>query len=198
MLTSYGLAEVVAGELGLPPETVRQHLRNLQAPADRKLISAKGRGRGAAAMTPLDAARLLIASAGSDFVKDSVAALDAFGELHPIGLREPGAPSALASQLAALLTRLALEPGDDADGRPRAGNLGLSLMSVASLDPARYPRVAILRWGRTGSGAISFATAGWDAPVISVVDYAVRMREAGLIRERHVTRSAMERIARAL
>src|SRR5690349_18023854 len=115
MLTSHGLAEVVAGALGLPSETVRQHLRNLQA-ADRGLISAKGRGRGAAAMSPLDAARLLIAAVGSDFVKDSVAALDAFGGLQPVARREPNETTAFVSQLAAFVTRLATE-GDD----PRAG-----------------------------------------------------------------------------
>lgn len=198
MLTSHKLAEAVARLLGLPPETVRQHLRNLQAPAARKLISAKGRGRGAAVMTPLDAANLLIATAGSDFVKDSVATLDVFGDLRPIGQQDAGAPAALVNQLAALLTRLASEPEEDPEGRPRSSNVGLSLMSVASVDPARYPRVAILRWGRTGSGAISFASAGWMDPVISVADYAMRMQEAGLIRERHVTRIAMEKLARAL
>lgn len=197
MLTSHRLAEVLARVLGLPPETVRQHLRNLQAPDDRRLISAKGRGRGAAAMTPLDAARLLLAAVGADFVKDSVAALDAFGDLQPIGRRDPSGATALVSQLAALLTRLASELDEEPAGG-RVSNLGLSLMSVASVDPAGYPRVAILRWGRTGSGAVSFATAGWDQPVISVADYAARMEHAGLIRERHVTRSAMERIARAL
>lgn len=196
MLTSHRLAEAAAGALGLPPETVGQHLRNLRA-ADRGLISAKGRGRGAAAMTPLDAGRLLLAAVGADFVKDSVAALDAFGDLQPIGLRDPGGPTALVSQLAALLTRLASEPDAPSPG-PRVSHLGLSLMSVASIDKARYPRVAILRWGRTGSGAMSFASAGWDEPVISVADYAARMADAGLIRERHVTRTAMERIARAL
>ncbi|MET4149082.1 MULTISPECIES: hypothetical protein [unclassified Bradyrhizobium] len=197
MLTSHRLAEMLAGVLGLPPETVRQHLRNLQA-AERSLISAKGRGRGAAAMTPLDAARLLLAAAGADFVKDSVAALDAFGDLHPIGRRDPGGATALVSQLAALLTRLATETDEGPPPGERPSNLGLSLISVASVDPARYPRVAILRWGRTGSGAVSFATAGWEQPVISVADYAARMQHAGLIRERHVTRFAMERIARAL
>lgn len=197
MLTSHKLAEVVGGVLGLPAETVKQHLRNLQA-ADRGLISAKGRGRAAASMTPLDAARLLIATVGADFVKDSVAALDAFGELRPIGQRDAGGPTALASQLAALLTRLASEPDDDAGVGSRISNLGLSLMSVASRDSAKYPRVAILRWGRSGSSAMSFASAGWSAPVISVADYAGQMDDAGLIRERHVTRTAMERIARAL
>lgn len=197
MLTSHRLAEFLAGVLGLPPETVRQHLRNLQA-AERDLITSKGRGRGAAAMTTGDASRLLLAAVGSDFVKDSVAALDAFGNLHPIGRRDPSGPTALVSQLSAVLTRLASETDEGPAAGERESNLGLSLMSVASVDPGKYPRVAILRWGRTGSAAVSFATAGWDEPVTSAADYAARMDDAGMIRVRHVTRTAMERLARAL
>ena len=198
MVTSLKLADVVAMALGLPPETVVQHLRNL---VKAELISFKGYGRGAAQMTPGDASRLLIAVAGADFVKDSLTTLRAFGQLLPIGYaRREGPYITLEDHLAGLLATLASDAyaANDSEDRERIGHVGLSLMSVASVDPDRFPRIAISRSGRTGSGAISFATPTWQTPVISIAEYAMRMKGAGLIRERHVTREVMETIARSL
>ncbi|MCK1378173.1 hypothetical protein IVB33_08210, partial [Bradyrhizobium sp. 24] len=79
MVTSLGLADVVAKALGVPGPTVVQHLRNLQKDGR---ISFKGYGRGAARMGPHDAASLLLAAVGSDLVKDSLATLDSFGSLR--------------------------------------------------------------------------------------------------------------------
>lgn len=195
MVTSLKLAEeVVAAALGLPAQTVVQHLRNLQR---QKLISFKGYGRGAAHMKPIDAARLLIASAGSDHVKDSLAVRDGFGELLPIGSSARGAPRiTLEDHVAAWLTELASGAYGDEESRSGGrGGVGLSLISLAS-NPGKHPRVAIARWGRPG--AIAFATPGWAIPLSSSEDFVATITDSVLIREKHVPIGAMRRIAGSL
>ena len=73
------MADKVADALGVGRQSVLHHLRNLGV---RKLITYHGRGRHAAGMTPLDAARLTIAVVGSPLVKDSVATVEEFGSLE--------------------------------------------------------------------------------------------------------------------
>jgi DNA-binding transcriptional ArsR family regulator len=91
--SSVELADMVADALGLGGQTVRHHLRNL---GEQKLVSYRGRGRHAAEMTSLDAARLVITAAGSQFVKDSVATLARFGSLRR-GKGRPKLPEAFLS-----------------------------------------------------------------------------------------------------
>ena len=79
MATSVEMADKVADALGVGRQSVLHHLRNLGV---RKLITYHGRGRHAAGMTPLDAARLTIAVVGSPLVKDSVATVEQFGSLE--------------------------------------------------------------------------------------------------------------------
>src|SRR3981081_1010117 len=86
MTTSGELCQSMAEALGIPFETTRAHLRNIRRAG---MISFKGHGRGAAAMTTLDAARLLLAAAGSSFVQDSVATLEEFGSLEPVEAGKP-------------------------------------------------------------------------------------------------------------
>jgi DNA-binding transcriptional ArsR family regulator len=92
--SSVELADMVADALGLGGQTVRHHLRNL---GEQKLVSYRGRGRHAAEMTSLDAARLVITAAGSQFVKDSVATLARFGSLRR-GKGRPKLPEAYQSR----------------------------------------------------------------------------------------------------
>jgi hypothetical protein len=198
MVTSLKLAAVTADALGLTDQTVIQHVKNLQRYG---LLTSTGRGRGAAQMKTLDAARLIIAAAGSDLVKDSAISVRAFGQLLPIGHHSrPGPYITLEDHLAGVLAGIATaHAGLDPDDGVRVGNVSLSLLSAASIDPERFPRVAIARKvGRTGIGALSFATRTWSTPVISVADYAGQLKDTGLIRERHVTTKAMEKIARSL
>lgn len=68
MATPAQLVKVVSDSLGVPERTVIIHDRNL---AKAKLRTVGGRGTGAAQMTAQDAARLLLATAGSLAVKDS-------------------------------------------------------------------------------------------------------------------------------
>lgn len=81
MATPGKLRDVVASALGLSEQlqTVDVHLRNLR---EAGLISKAKRGRGAAEIGPDDAANLLIAVAGSSYVKDSVSAVEKYGSLQ--------------------------------------------------------------------------------------------------------------------
>jgi hypothetical protein len=71
-MTSGELAEMLSKQLSIPFSTVDLYGRHLR---DAGLLTVKGRGRGAAEMTPVDAAYWLIAlcinhQRGGDFVKE--------------------------------------------------------------------------------------------------------------------------------
>ena len=95
MITSIALADVVADALGITRESAQLHLKTIRAAGE---ITFKGYGRAAAAMTPLDASRLLIAVAGSTFAKDSVDVLKRFAKLKPVRLKSAGRRSSSSSQ----------------------------------------------------------------------------------------------------
>jgi hypothetical protein len=82
MATPGKLRDVVAEAFGLSVQLqmVDVHLRNLR---EAGLIAKAKRGRGAAEVGPDDAANLIIALAGSAYVKDSVTAVEKFGSLTP-------------------------------------------------------------------------------------------------------------------
>src|SRR6516164_4729063 len=82
MVTSRQLADVVGDALGIARESAQLHLKTIRAEGQ---ISFKGYGRAAAEMSPLDAARLVIAVAGSTFAKDSADVLKRFANLKPLG-----------------------------------------------------------------------------------------------------------------
>ena len=96
MATSGDLVRIVAYALELAPETVFIHMRNLRV---AELISKKGHGRSAAKMTPLDATRLLLASAGSAFAKDSVETTREFGQMKRASFTEDLIPCEKIPQL---------------------------------------------------------------------------------------------------
>jgi hypothetical protein len=74
-MTPGQLVKAVALALDVPEETVVQHDRNLVVAG---LRTKGGRGRSAAKVTPLDAARLIVAVLGSLRTKDTVATVRAF------------------------------------------------------------------------------------------------------------------------
>jgi hypothetical protein len=82
MATPGKLRDVVAEAFGLSDQLqmVDVHLRNLR---EAGLIAKAKRGRGAAEVGPDDASNLIIALAGSAYVKDSVIAVDKLGSLTP-------------------------------------------------------------------------------------------------------------------
>lgn len=212
MATSGQLCQSVAEALGVPFATVREHLRNIRRTGE---ISFKGHGRGAAAMTTLDAARLLIAAAGSSFVKDSVETLAGFGKLRPIGpiktMRGLFAPrlkfvTDLELNLAQMMQRLI----DEKDRLPNAYRrppqnprphecIALTLMSVVGAQPSAPSRVAITRFiDERDVTAVSFGPPKWATPVMDEAEYALRLQGAGLIQTRHVPAWTLAEIAHKL
>jgi hypothetical protein len=74
-MTPGQLVQAVSLAMHVPEETIVQHDRNL---AIGGLRTMGGRGRSAPTVTPIDAARLLVATLGSMRNKDSVATVKAF------------------------------------------------------------------------------------------------------------------------
>jgi len=82
MATPAQLVHTVALVLGVPESRVINHDRNL---AKAGIRPVGGRGTGAAHMTPIDAAALLIAVVASDEVRESVTAVTQYGSLQRTG-----------------------------------------------------------------------------------------------------------------
>jgi hypothetical protein len=109
-------------------------------------------------MIPLDASRLLIAMAGSYFVKDATAVVKRFGKLKPITQRTR-AMETLEDCLAQRLAELPMDvhPGEVArhspEWHPPFGSTRLAETALQLLDPMptgeesdELDRCAILRW----------------------------------------------------
>jgi hypothetical protein len=213
MATSGELCLATAEALGISFETTREHLRHIRRAG---MISFKGHGRGAATMTTLDASRLLIATAGSSFVKDSVETLEEFGSLQPIGSGKPMRGSltevlqpriAFEKYLAEMMQRLIDEKEQlsSAYRRPPQdpepiGSIALRLMSVVSASSKNFPRLAIARrFARTGGvSAVSFASPRWSPPVSNITEYVLQLRGVGLVQTRDVPAWTLAEIAHAL
>jgi len=208
MATSGELTQAVSKALGVPFETVREHLRVIRRVPNT--ISFSGYGRSAAAMTPRDAVRLTLAVAGSQFVKDSKTTLDAFRKLQPIRLarrqsdsreRPPSLEDYLIEIVEALIASRDNLPAPYVrhPRSPRNGAIALTLLSGATAGSREPPRAAIARRHTdTGVGAVSFATPGWSNPVLSEAEYATAWPEIGLVYSHHVTTWAFAEIALSL
>jgi len=215
--TSGVLCRSVADALGFSFETTREHLRNIRR-AD--MITFKGYGRGAALMTTLDAARLVLAAAGSTHAKDSLETLIGFGKLQPVGggqplpgrsNRELRPAFELETYLALMMQRLI-----DLKGRlpvsyqrpphpdPQARVFAMTLVSVAGSNAADFPRFAFVRyWGESVkglAGGLSFASPGWREPFGESAHSALATgpKPVGIVQERHVTGWAIAEIAHSL
>jgi hypothetical protein len=81
MATPGMLVKVIAEAFREPVPTVTQHDRNLAVAGLRTMA---GQGKLAAHVTPLDAARLIVAVNGSRFVKDSVDTVRRYSETVPL------------------------------------------------------------------------------------------------------------------
>jgi hypothetical protein len=208
MATSGELTQTVSKALGVPFETAREHLRVIRRVPNT--ITFSGYGRSAASMTPRDAVRLMLAVAGSQFVKDAKATLDAFRKLQPLkfarrqgDLRErpPNLEEHLIEMMNALITsRDDLPPSYLRHSRaPKHGAIALTLMSGATTGK-EPPRAAIARRYSDSGGAtaVSFASPGWSSPVLSEVEYAIGLPEVGLVYSHHVTTWAFAEIALSL
>jgi hypothetical protein len=168
LVTSRGLADVVGDAIGISRESAQLHLKTIRAGGE---ISFKGYGRAAAAMTALDASRLLIASVGSTFAKDSLDVLKRFSKLRPVSRRRLS--DTLEDFLANRIEELVMEipPPDDvgrsAEWQQRFGSRRPAEAALQLLDPIgtgaeKLPRYAIVRWvDHTGrSEVVVFGPAG--------------------------------------
>jgi hypothetical protein len=209
MATSGELCLVTAEALGISFETTREHLRHIRRAG---MISFKGHGRGAAAMTTLDAARLLIAAAGSSFVKDSLETLEGFGKLKPMrksprqrSMKEITLEAHLADVMQMLIHEREQLP--DAYRRPVGpgvnSRIALRMMSVVSARPGEFPRTATV-WRFLNSYStldftvVRFSSSELSNPSLNSADYAVPLGEAGLIQTRDVPAWVLAEIALAL
>jgi hypothetical protein len=151
MVTSRQLADVVGDALGIARPSAQLHLKTIRADGQ---ILFEGYGRAAAEMSALDAARLVIAVAGSTFAKDSANVLRRFGHL-----KVPGSGSSAETLELCLKNRideLPLEVTASRDqyrnrgrrrwGSPRLADVALQLFEPIGNDAAKEPRFAIVRW----------------------------------------------------
>lgn len=155
MVSSLQLADIVGDAMGIPRETAQLHLKTIRAAGE---ISFKGFGRSAAAMTSLDAARLVVAAVGSYFAKDSTLVLKRFGKLKPISKRGrlvQTLEECLADRIAEL--PMNIPPPEHVSPSPEwqqwFGSRRLAETALQLLDPMpksdrtdEFPRYAILRW----------------------------------------------------
>src|ERR1035437_4701149 len=205
LTTSNGLADAVADALGMAREAVRLHLQSIRAAGE---ITFKGYGRGAAAMTPLDSARLLIAVTGSTFAKDAMTVLANFAKLKSMKAR------ARETTLEAFLgERIGAMPGERhfptpdkynprAFGRStRPLETSVKLMWIAREPRTGSPRFAVVRWMRADGGQdfASFASDKQPARLFDEDWIAENYPdERGIIQSRTVPRRALEEISEAI
>jgi len=170
-------------------------------------------GRAAASnTTSLDAARLLIAAAGSSFVKDSLETLEGFGKLRPArksprprGVKEITLEMHLAEVMQKLVDERDRLP--DAYRRPVGpgvdSRIALRMMSVVSARPGAFPRTASV-WRFLDSGStldftvVDFSSSELPGPTLNSADYAVQLGDAGLFQTRDVPAWVLAEIARGL
>jgi hypothetical protein len=202
--SSIELASAVATALHLEDETVQLYLKNIRAAG---AISFKGYGRSAAAMTPLDAARLLIVVVGNGVARNAAAFLEDFAHLKALSEKLPG------KKLEDFLTdRIAIEWCADQFpprgplkpwGSATAAQAALKLIWIGGTDGAKLPRVAVVRWPRLsgGYGDATFVSRPLRIGRKTFVDEGLLAElypEAGLIQTRTVTLRAVRDVARSL
>lgn len=211
MLTSIALADVVADALGITRESAQLHLKTIRAAGE---ISFKGYGRAAAAMTPLDASRLVISSAGSTFAKDSVDVLARFAKLIPISGRRRRTET-LEESLAQRIEELPMDvPSPEhvsasPEWQQRFGSRRLAETALQMLDPIptndkkidKLPRFAILRW-LSDNGHSTVLVFGPEGTSLDrgteIPDLLEQYSDHCLFQVRIVRRQALIQIAKAL
>lgn len=147
MVSSRKLADVVADAIGISRESAQLHLKTIRLEGQ---ITFKGYGRGAADMSELDGARLVIAAAASTFAKDSAEALSRFASLAPVGTKK--SRITLESFLADRMRELPMhvEPErrfeDRSFGSRRLARTALQLYEPLGEATEKLPRYAVVRW----------------------------------------------------
>jgi hypothetical protein len=208
LVTSIGLADVVADAVGITRESAQLHLKTIRAAGE---ITFKGYGRAAAAMASLDASRLLLAVAGSTFAKDSLNVLRRFADLKPIGdPREKTLEEFLAYRIELLPGERNYAPNDRTPPELlRLPQIAMELMWPANIHSQDVPPCAIMRW-ITVHGDIRTLTFGSerarldhhrhrsDGVIYDRYDALDIYPDARMFHVRIVTRDALIDIAKAL
>jgi hypothetical protein len=201
LATSVEMAIAMADAMGLPRESFRLHLRHLSEAGE---ITFKGHGRSAAAMTTADAGKLLIAVAGSSFVKDSVDTLRGFASLTS---RASLASDARRFDVAVIdsLDRVVAylkNPGTATSGKADLEDYGIAVKMLSIVGgKVDSPKVAVVRrfhHERGRGGALTFVTPALHPMISSEADLADRLMSGRLIQTRHVTVRSMLEIGRSL
>jgi hypothetical protein len=212
MVSSLELADIVGDAVGIARESAQLHLKTIRAAGE---ISFKGFGRSAAAMTPMDASRLLIATAGSYFAKDSARVLKRFGKLRPVGRRIRRPFGTLEECVALRIEEHPIVARERELRNPRSSpqkfaSPRLADMALQLLDPLPLPkhdktddlpRFAIVRW-LDNNGEADVAVFGSDGVVLErgtdVPDLLDLYSEHPFFQVRIVRRQALVDIAKAL
>jgi hypothetical protein len=212
LITSIALADVIAGAVGITKQSAQLHLKTIRAAG---AITFKGYGRAAAAMTSLDASRLLIAVAGSSFAKDSLEVLRRFANLEPLGDKGPKLTleQFLARRIEALPQERSFE-GDRSElrrpfGSRRLSKIAFELMWAAGVDCNELPPFAVVRWlsANGDSHTLTFGPQRErrgserrrpDGDIDDRYDLLEVYPEARMFQTRIVTREALIDIAEAL
>lgn len=216
MVTSRTLAKAIGDALGIAPESAELHLKTVRAAGK---ISFKGYGRAAAAMTSLDASRLLLAATGSLFAKDSLQILENFGGLKL--LRYPRSNLTLEECVAKRIEKALEKKTEDIPfrndwhrtrpprlfGSPHLAETALQLIEPMGSSTSNFPRIAIVRWldPRGNSRALTFGPEAErirdneSSPKINdIYDVISNYKGANFVQVRAVKRDALMKIARAI
>jgi hypothetical protein len=149
VVTSRELADVVGDALGISRASAQLHLKTIRADGQ---ILFTGYGRAAAEMTSLEAARLILACAGSTFAKDSMEVLKRFAHLGPAGSKKSSISleQFLAVRIGELPMYVQPEQRDGALGRSfgsrRLAQTALQLYEPIGENVEELPRFAVVRW----------------------------------------------------
>lgn len=204
MATSTDLARAVASALGLSEKAVLLHLKHIRAVPGT--ITFKGHGSSAADMTPLDAARLVIVTAGSAYAANAARTLRRFAGLAST---RPGHTAAsleqmLAETIAGVRSgrfRRPGPPGPEHYARPDVlAEACLKLTWPEGEIGDSLPCVATIRRFRSSGGhdTFTFASAELGHRYVDEARLMGALEEVRVTTTRSVSFSALERVAAAL
>ncbi|MCK1525443.1 hypothetical protein [Bradyrhizobium sp. 17] len=149
VVSSRELADVVGDALGISRASAQLHLKTIRAGGQ---ILFAGYGRAAAEMTSLEAARLVLACAGSTFAKDSMEVLKRFAHLRPAGSKKSSISleQFLSGRIAELPMYVQPEQRERGLGRSfgsrRLAQTALQLYEPIGEKVEELPRFAVVRW----------------------------------------------------
>jgi hypothetical protein len=202
MGTSVDLARAVAAAFGLPEKAVLLVLRHIRTTG---AITFKGHGKGAATMTALDAAGLIIAVAGSPYAANAAVTYEKFAGLT---LLDPHSTTTLVEYLTLVIDDLAgmswRKPSDMRESFATPTVLAEACLKLTWVDGALgddRPRIAVVRRlnpGTAGQRAKTFASEPLPNRYYDEARLMAEFQGLRLTTTRSVSLRALEQVARAL